>query len=55
MNEHPERPTDQEVKDQQSSELDQAREERNARLGIGDHTVYDPQPPLESEKDEDEQ
>lgn len=39
-----ERPTDQEVKDSQQSELDQAREDRNARLGIGNHTEDGPKP-----------
>lgn len=32
------RPTDQEIKDEQQRELDEAREERDKRLRIGNHT-----------------
>ena len=38
------RPTDQEVKDEQQSQLQQERDERDARLGIGSHTADGPQP-----------
>lgn len=38
------RPTDQEVEDQQQSQLQQEREERNTRLGIGNHTEDGPKP-----------